>query len=197
MPQELNTKRTTGNKVSVSWQHPSNITCNITYYTVCYRENLTEPCREVLAPEKQRNVTLCELTADQKYIVQVRAHTAKGPGNYSNEKTFETDWKKGGYHEWSIRVNWISIELDWVTVRFSNNEKTMEHSDHWIMTGWHGYRGSHLECCQKIGLHLWKKFRYSSLVYFLIWWVWVSVTGQRMVVNLRKVDTLKGKILNR
>jgi hypothetical protein len=21
---------------------------------------------------------------------------------------------------------------------FQNNEKTMEHSDHWIMTGWHG-----------------------------------------------------------
>ena len=21
---------------------------------------------------------------------------------------------------------------------FENNEKTMEHSDHWIMTGWHG-----------------------------------------------------------
>ena len=21
---------------------------------------------------------------------------------------------------------------------FQNNEKTMEHSDHWIVTGWHG-----------------------------------------------------------
>jgi hypothetical protein len=27
--------------------------------------------------------------------------------------------------------------MAWRTVSFQNNEKTMEHSDHWIMTGWH------------------------------------------------------------
>ena len=78
---------------------------------MCYRENLTEPCREVMVPAKQRNVILCELAADQKYIVQVRAHTAKGPGDYC-KTTFETDGKKGGCKKLAIRIDWISIELD-------------------------------------------------------------------------------------
>ena len=32
------------------------------------------------------------------------------------------------------------LDNDWMarrTVGFQNNEKMMEHSDHWIMTGWH------------------------------------------------------------
>ena len=97
IPQELNIRTTTGNKVNVSWQPPS---------------NLTEPCREVLVPAKQRNVALCELAADLKYIVQERARTAKGPGDYCKEKTFETDGKKGWCQKLPIRINWISIELD-------------------------------------------------------------------------------------
>ena len=28
--------------------------------------------------------------------------------------------------------------MTWRTVDFQNNKKTMEHSDHRIMTGWHG-----------------------------------------------------------
>jgi hypothetical protein len=28
--------------------------------------------------------------------------------------------------------------MAWRTVGFSNNEKTMQHSDHWIVTEWHG-----------------------------------------------------------
>jgi hypothetical protein len=35
--------------------------------------------------------------------------------------------------------DFLSIDLLWETVGFSKlNEKTMGHSDHWIMTGWHG-----------------------------------------------------------
>jgi hypothetical protein len=32
-----------------------------------------------------------------------------------------------------IMTGWHGEQWD-----FQNNEKTMEHSDHWIMTGWHG-----------------------------------------------------------
>jgi hypothetical protein len=32
-----------------------------------------------------------------------------------------------------IMTGWHGEQRD-----FQNNEKTMEHSDHWIMTGWHG-----------------------------------------------------------
>jgi hypothetical protein len=32
-----------------------------------------------------------------------------------------------------ITTRWHGEQWD-----FQNNEKTMEHSDHWIMTGWHG-----------------------------------------------------------
>jgi hypothetical protein len=39
------------------------------------------------------------------------------------------------------QCNILPLDHDWMTCRvvgFSNNEKTMEHSDHWIMTGWYG-----------------------------------------------------------
>jgi hypothetical protein len=32
-----------------------------------------------------------------------------------------------------IMTGWHGEQRD-----FQNNEKTMEYSDHWIMTGWHG-----------------------------------------------------------
>jgi hypothetical protein len=32
------------------------------------------------------------------------------------------------HHDW----------MAWRTGDFQNNEKTTKHSDHWVMTGWHG-----------------------------------------------------------
>ena len=91
-PVKLNTTKTTDNNVIVSWQLPGNNECryNITYYTVCYRENSTALCKEELVSGKKHSATLFKLSTGQKYYIKVRAHTSKGPGNYSKEITFET-----------------------------------------------------------------------------------------------------------
>jgi hypothetical protein len=42
--------------------------------------------------------------------------------------------------QWKDDGTFWSLDHDWMargTVGFQNNEKIMEHSDHWIMTGWH------------------------------------------------------------
>ena len=36
-----------------------------------------------------------------------------------------------------MKRHW-SYWMAWRTVGFSKRWKTVEHSDHWIMTGWHG-----------------------------------------------------------
>ena len=90
IPEELNTTVTAKNNVIVTWENPRKIRCNITFYTVCYRENMTQPCQEILAPAKQRRVTLCDMAADKSYFIQVRAHTDKGPSEYCEKKTFKT-----------------------------------------------------------------------------------------------------------
>ena len=94
-PRKLNTTTTTENNVLVSWELPGNNECNITHYTICYRENSTALCKEELVSGKKLSATLCKLAAGQKYYIKVRAHTNKGPGNYSKEITFETAQKNG------------------------------------------------------------------------------------------------------
>ena len=58
---------------------------------------MTAPCKEVLVQAKQHNVTLHELGSKEKYFVQVRAHTTKGPGDYCKEIAFETEEARGRY----------------------------------------------------------------------------------------------------
>lgn len=95
-PQNVKTK-VTNNDVEVSWELDGNKQCNVTFFTVSYRVNTTEEWDEVLVPGKRQSTTLTQLTADHKYIVKVRAHTAKGPGNYSKEIVFKTDKENGRF----------------------------------------------------------------------------------------------------
>ena len=91
-PTELNTT-TTDDNVIVSWL-PGNNECNITYYTICYRENSTAHCKEELVSREKHSTTLYKLAAGQKYYIKVRAYTNKGPGNYSKEIIFQTAQNK-------------------------------------------------------------------------------------------------------
>ncbi len=50
-------------------------------------------------PGKKHSVTLNGLAADHKYIIQVRAHTEKGPGDYCKGKTFKTSTKDKGRYQ--------------------------------------------------------------------------------------------------
>ena len=47
--------------------------------------------------------------------------------------TFSKQWKENGAF-WSLDDDWMT----WRATKFQNNEKAIEHSDLWIMTGWHG-----------------------------------------------------------
>ena len=55
-------------------------------------------------------------------------------GRHGEQWDFQNNEKTMEHSDHWIMTGWRHGE-QW---DFQNNEKTMEHSDHWIMTGWHG-----------------------------------------------------------
>ncbi|XP_028393711.1 uncharacterized protein LOC114518025 [Dendronephthya gigantea] len=88
IPQELN-GTTTSNSISVTWQPPSKLTCNITNYTVSFRGNTSESWASISGLEKPYH-TIDGLAAGNRYGIKVRANTPEGPCDYCEEKIFKT-----------------------------------------------------------------------------------------------------------
>jgi hypothetical protein len=55
------------------------------------------------------------------------------PTRFQVNRDFQNNKKTMEHSDHWIVTGWHGKQWD-----FQNNEKTMEHSDHWIVTGWHG-----------------------------------------------------------
>lgn len=90
-PRDVHITAKTETSLSISWEEPSTTETNVLYYSICYREGLTQDCRTKLAESRTRSTILEDLHSDTEHSIRVRAHTCKGPGDYSEDISEKTN----------------------------------------------------------------------------------------------------------